>query len=90
MSIRHAISDLKLSKRRKGIVVLTIPQTEDKVPSNSGCSDFLSDVEVIHNDSIEADITNKKEIYFNILFSKPNRYHGIINISRKAVFFYDD
>ena len=65
-------------------------QTEDKVPSNSGCSDFLSDVEVIHNDSIEADITNKKEIYFNILFSKPNRYHGIINISRKAVFFYDD
>ena len=69
---------------------VTMHQTEDKVPSNSGCSDFLSDVEVIHNDSIEADITNKKEIYFNILFSKPNRYHGIINISRKAVFFYDD
>ena len=65
-------------------------QTEDKVPGNLGFLDFLSDVEVIHNDSTVADITNKKEIHINILFSKQNRYHDIINISRKAVFFYDD
>jgi hypothetical protein len=55
-----------------------------------GFLDFLSDVEVIHNDSTVANITNKKEIHINILFSKQNRYHDIINISRKAVFFYDD
>ncbi len=65
-------------------------QTEDKVPGNLGFLDFLSDVEVIHNDSTVANITNKKEIHINILFSKQNRYHDIINISRKAVFFYDD
>ena len=65
-------------------------QTEDKVPGNLGFLDFLSDVEVIHNDSTVADITNKKEIHINILFSKQNRYHDIIYISRKAVFFYDD
>lgn len=62
-------------------------QTEDKVPGNLSFLDFLSDVEVIHNDSTLADITNKKEIHINILFSKQNRYHDIINISRKAVFF---
>ena len=65
-------------------------QTEDKVPGNLGFLDFLSDGEVIHNDSTVANITNKKEIHINILFSKQNRYHDIINISRKAVFFYDD
>ena len=65
-------------------------QTEDKVPDNLGCQDFLSDVEVIHNDSIVTDITNKKEIYINILFSIEDRYRDILNVSGKAVFFYDD
>ena len=65
-------------------------QTEDKVPDNLGCQDFLSNVEVIHNDSIVNDITNKKGSYINILFSTQNRHHDIINVSGKAVFFYDD
>ena len=65
-------------------------QTEDKVPGNLGCLDFLSDVEVIHNDSIVIDITNKKEIHINILFSMKDCHHDILKVSRKAVFFYDD